>query len=65
MVFRDALAAGLAASSDLIPAPVPKALLFSGCCVAQLVQLGLGGSLCQGKREGFFAMGTYGVRNAD
>lgn len=52
MVFRDALPAGLAASSDLFPAPVLKALLFLGCRMAQLVRLGLGGSLCQGKREG-------------
>lgn len=51
MVFRGALAAGLADSGDLFPAPVLKALLFLGCCVAQLVRLGLGGSLCQGKRE--------------
>lgn len=52
MVFSDALAAGLAASSDLFPAPVLKALLFLGCCVAQLVQLVLGVSQCQGKQEG-------------
>lgn len=61
MVFRDALTAGLAASGDLFPAPILKALLFFGVL---LVQLGLGASLCQGKREGS-ATGTYRLRNAD
>lgn len=64
MVFRDGLTTALAASGDLFPAPVPKALLFSGCCVAQLVKLGLG-DLCAKESMRTLAMGTYGVRNAD
>lgn len=59
MVFRDALAAGLAASGDLFPAP--ELCSFWG---AQLVRLGLG-DLCAKESVRVPAVGTYGLRNAD
>lgn len=60
MVSRDALAAGLAASSDLFPAAVLKALLFLGCRVAQLVKLGLGGISVPRKAGGFLPWAPMG-----